>query len=269
LDVASLPVSEFLEETSSITPLHANTSYKLLGVKWWGGGTFIREEKTGRRIKARKLNKVSAGLIIYNRLFAFRGSFAIVPPEHEGGYVSGEFPTFKVREDVGSAQLVAKYIVHCFLSPQFLAHVDKDSTGSTKTSRNRYKSHRFLQMRVPFPKTVPALERVVRLLEMATVLRFEQENVAAELKALTESLARMLPQPPVASDTITPGMIEFFPERTPSSAEPMQAEVLAAPKGKKTKKVAASPKKGNKVPATAKKIKKTKKKAQAKGKSKV
>jgi type I restriction enzyme M protein len=250
LDAVALPISDFIEAISSTTRLEAGTLYKLLGVKWWGGGTFIREEKTGKKIKAKKLNKVSAGWIIYNRLFAFRGSFAIVPAEHDGCCVSGEFPTFKVRDDIGKQERVARYIVHCFLSPQFLANVDRDSTGSTKTSRNRYKSNRFLQMRALFPKRLDSLEFIVRLLDKAMTLRFEQGQVAAELKELTASLSRLLSQPASVTDAPAQGTVEYLPERSNASqAAPAQAAASAevkpkkGKKGKKSKKVAAKQKK--------------------------
>jgi len=42
--------------------------------QWRGGGAFVREEKLGKEIKAKKLNRASAGWLTYNRLFAFRGS---------------------------------------------------------------------------------------------------------------------------------------------------------------------------------------------------
>ncbi|MFI5087748.1 MAG: restriction endonuclease subunit M, partial [Terriglobales bacterium] len=129
LDGAARPVSEFLEEVANVERVKPDAVYRQLGVKWWGGGTFVRAENLGKKIKATKLNKVSTGWVIYNRLFAFRGSFAIVPSEHNNAYVSGEFPTFRVRDDVSEAQLVAQYIVHTFLSPQLLAQVDRDSTG--------------------------------------------------------------------------------------------------------------------------------------------
>ncbi|MBZ5526058.1 MAG: N-6 DNA methylase [Acidobacteriia bacterium] len=227
LDGVPLRVSQFLQEVSDPERVLPDRVYKQLGVRWWGGGTFVREENAGRNISAPRLNKVSGGWVIYNRLFAFRGSFAVVAPEHNNCYASNEFPTFKMREDVKEAQLVAQYIVHLFLSPQFLSQVDRDSTGSTKTSRNRYKSDRFLSMMLMFPKRIETLRNVVDLMNRASGLRFRQEQLTEQLKELSDSLARMLPHPVSQQQTsAAPAAVEFLPERSPeadsSVSEPKQ-----------------------------------------------
>ena len=107
--------------------------HRLLGVRWWGEGAFVREQKLGRQLRG-QVFRVSAGNLIYNRLFAFRGSFASVSPELDGCFASGEFPTFRVRPDVKGSELLFRYIARVLNSPQTLAVVDRESTGSTKTS---------------------------------------------------------------------------------------------------------------------------------------
>jgi type I restriction enzyme M protein len=47
-------------------------------------------------------------------------------------------PTFRPKSDVMHGDLLSRYIVHCLNSPQYLAVIDAESTGSTKTSRNRF-----------------------------------------------------------------------------------------------------------------------------------
>ncbi len=93
-------LSELIEEVSEKITIEENSLYKVLGVRWWGGGVFAREEKFGRDIKAKYLYKVHSGNIIYNRLFAFRGSFALLTDEYDDGYVSNEFPMFRVKNVV-------------------------------------------------------------------------------------------------------------------------------------------------------------------------
>src|SRR5262249_49798067 len=98
----SVTLGDILEEYRVREKVESDSSYSLLGVRWWGAGVFVREEKSGREIKGSHLYRVSPDLIIYNRLFAFRGSFAIVAREHDGSYVSSEFPTFKMKPLVTS-----------------------------------------------------------------------------------------------------------------------------------------------------------------------
>lgn len=73
--------------------------YKLIGVKWYGEGTFHRETVRGSEISATYLYPVIPNALIYNRLFAWKESFAIVPPDHENHFVSGEFPQFVAKEN--------------------------------------------------------------------------------------------------------------------------------------------------------------------------
>jgi hypothetical protein len=169
--------------------------YRLLGVRWWGEGAFVREEKRGRDIKAKLLHRVSSGWIIYNRLFAFRGSFAVTTNDHEGCYASGEFPTFTVRPSIKDAELLTQYIVHCLNSPQYLKIVDKQSTGSTKQSRNRFNQELFVDLVIQRPKSSADLRRVVKLLDMASAMRTEQEKLLQSTKSLREGVFGMLPPP--------------------------------------------------------------------------
>jgi hypothetical protein len=50
--------------------LESEKEYKLLGVKSYGNGCFFREEKLGKNIKAKQLNKVNTDQFIYSRLGA-------------------------------------------------------------------------------------------------------------------------------------------------------------------------------------------------------
>jgi type I restriction enzyme S subunit len=78
-------------------PVLPKVEYRLLGVRWYAEGAFHRETVTSETTEARQLQPVSAGDLIYNRLFAWKGSFGIVPPELDGAFVSGEFPMFCAR----------------------------------------------------------------------------------------------------------------------------------------------------------------------------
>src|ERR1039458_2853917 len=72
--------------------------YELLGVRWYGQGPFHRETGVGGEIKASRLFEVRAGDFIYNRLFAWKGSFGVIGLDLDGSFVSGEFPVFQVDE---------------------------------------------------------------------------------------------------------------------------------------------------------------------------
>jgi type I restriction enzyme S subunit len=116
-------------------------SYKLLGVRWYGNGPFIRETVTNETSKATRLFPVQPGDFIYNRLFAWKGSFGLITQELDGCFVSSEFPLFRVKHDRLDAALLN--LIMC--QPSKWAQIEIESTGSTSVSRNRWKEDRFLE----------------------------------------------------------------------------------------------------------------------------
>lgn len=188
-------LGDILDEVGEKVRLNPSEQYKQLGVRWWGGGTFVREEKFGDQIKAKTLYKAVSGSIIYNRLFAFRGSFAILNKDHDDGYVSNEFPMFLAKPHVDNADTICKYIVHCLNSPQYLSIVDKLSTGSTKQSRNRFSQKLFLSLTINIPVDEKVLETMVAIQDESVRLRFKQEELARHLKEFQENVSGLLPNP--------------------------------------------------------------------------
>ncbi len=191
----SVTLGDLLEESKVREKVELDKNYKLLGVRWWGGGVFIREEKSGREIKGSHLYRVSPGTLVYNRLFAFRGSFALIGIEHEGCYVSSEFPTFIINPLVTDAEAKGQYIIHCLNSPNYLKIVDKLSTGSTKMSRNRFKADRFLAMKIEMPESDDVIKSMVRMLNRADILRVKQQELLDRIKELRDGIGMMLPAP--------------------------------------------------------------------------
>lgn len=63
-------IVKYLRQVKREVRLEDDKEYKLLGVKWYGQGMFLREIKKGREIKADKLYQVKEGDFVYNRLFA-------------------------------------------------------------------------------------------------------------------------------------------------------------------------------------------------------
>ena len=193
LETTDLAIGDFFEPVNNPVKLARDGSYRTLGVRWWGGGTFLKEEKSGSEIKAAKLSQVEAGWIIYNRLFAFRGSFALISVDHDKCFVSNEFPTFKAKGEVKNADTLARYIVHCLNSPQYLLEVDRASTGSTKTSRNRFKEDRFLGMKVAIPTDARKMKTIVELMDRTLFLKLAQAEITEQLSELRDAIGTMLP----------------------------------------------------------------------------
>jgi len=55
---------------------------------------------------ARTLYKTKSGQFIYNRMFTFEGSCALVSDECDGSYISNELPPFEIKSGLASVKLL-------------------------------------------------------------------------------------------------------------------------------------------------------------------
>jgi type I restriction enzyme M protein len=83
--------------------------------------------------------------------------------------------------------------VHCLNSPQYLKIIDAQSTGSTKTSRNRFNEKLFADLTIHIPVSKADLSHVVTLLDRATELRQEQKRLAQLTERLKDGVFELLP----------------------------------------------------------------------------
>lgn len=119
----------------------------MLGVKWYGEGTFHRETVRGDSLSATYVTPVAPKAFIYNRLFAWKGSFAVVPEDHQDCFVSNEFPQFIVDE----RRILPRYLYLFFMCDTTIKSVSASSIGSSAVSRNRFKEEEFLDFEIPLP----------------------------------------------------------------------------------------------------------------------
>jgi type I restriction enzyme S subunit len=94
---------ELLRQVDTRVRVEATGNYKMAGVKWYGEGVFHRETVSGNGMSANHVTPLVPGALIYNRLFAWKESFAVVPPELGDCFVSNEFPQFVTDSDRLSA----------------------------------------------------------------------------------------------------------------------------------------------------------------------
>ncbi|MFQ5592639.1 MAG: restriction endonuclease subunit S [Anaerolineae bacterium] len=135
---------------------------------------YVKEEKLGIEIRATKLFAVKPGDFVYNRLFAWKGSFAVAQPEHEGCLVSNEFPCFELDRE----RISPKFLWLYFSRESAWLEALGLSSGSTPTSRNRLKEGQFLQMQIPLPPLDEQRRIVARVEELAALI-----NEAQDLRA--------------------------------------------------------------------------------------
>jgi type I restriction enzyme, S subunit len=159
----------------------------MLGARWYAGGLYIKDTLTGVEIQASRVYRVDEGDFVYNRLFAWKGSFALATRENQDCYVSNEFPCFRIRPDRLSGQYLQRYLSRSSTWDEALGL----STGGTPTSRNRLKEEAFLAMCIPLPplaeqrRVVERIEALAAKVEEAKRLR---QEATGEANALTKSI---------------------------------------------------------------------------------
>jgi type I restriction enzyme, S subunit len=176
------PLGELLSQIKRPMKLVKDQSYTNLGVKWYALGLFSKEAQLGGQIKAKTLFQVKEGDFIYNRLFAWKGAFALVGKEHDGLFVSGEFPTFQVKDKLNSS-----YLKWFFSLPNIWENISAKSSGTSQTSRLRLKERDFLEIRIPLP-SLSEQAHIVYLLNEADSLRQFRSQANARMEDFVPAL---------------------------------------------------------------------------------
>ena len=155
-----------------------------MGVKWYAGGVFERERRLGKAIAAKQLNRVEEGDFVYNRLFAWKGSFAVVGNGYAGGYVSGEFPVLRAKPGL----ILEEFLYRYFSRPQVWKQIEHQSTGTTSVSRNRWKEEQLFAWHISLP---PLHEqgRIVAILHAVDEAINANGEVIARMRDLKKALA--------------------------------------------------------------------------------
>jgi len=133
------PLGEVLTPVSRPESVEPEKTYRILGAHWYAEGLYTKDIKPGSAIQANKVYKVEKGDFVYNRLFAWKGSFAVASKENHGCYVSNEFPCFTINHGLADGQFLWRY----FCRASVWEHALGLSTGGTPTSRNRLKEDKF------------------------------------------------------------------------------------------------------------------------------
>lgn len=182
-----VPLGELLARVSRAEAVDPSMAYRLLGAHWYAKGLYIKDVKPGSEIRAQKLFRVEEGDFVYNRLFGWKGSFAIATRDDHGCYVSNEFPCFSLDLHRLDPQYLWRYFSRSMLWQEALGL----SAGGTPTSRNRLKEESLLSLRIPLPppaeqrRIVARIEELAAKIEEARALR-QQSVQAAEALALSE-----------------------------------------------------------------------------------
>ncbi|MBI4456482.1 MAG: restriction endonuclease subunit S [Acidobacteria bacterium] len=174
---------ELLTPVSRPEVVDPEAIYHILGAHWYAQGLYTKNVTAGSEIQAKVVYRVQQGDFVYNRLFGWKGSFAVATDGNHGCYVSNEFPCFTVHQDRADGRYIWRY----FSLPSVWNEVLSLSAGGTPTSRNRLKEEQLLAMKLPLPpldeqrRIVSRIEELATKIEQAKSLRKHIEKDSHEL----------------------------------------------------------------------------------------
>lgn len=139
------PLREVLEPADCSVAVDPTLNYPMIGVRSFGKGAFASADLQGSQTRYTTLRKVRQGMVIYPKLMAWEGAFAVVPPKLDGHHASPEFVAFDVGPEASD-----RYLSHLVSWDGFRDALATSSTG-TNARRRRLQAADFLAHRVPLP----------------------------------------------------------------------------------------------------------------------
>jgi type I restriction enzyme S subunit len=168
-----VPFREIMRPNQRPYMLAPDEDANLVGMRLYGEGPFHRELKPAISIMKKSHFLIREGDVIYNKLFAWKGTFGIVPPELDGMYVSDKFPTYELDK----SRVSHRYLAWFFRHPGVWDQARAMSTGSAALSKLTLNPPRFLDLILPLPdlaeqeRTVDWLEGLAARVSEASALR--------------------------------------------------------------------------------------------------
>ncbi len=140
--------------------------YNCVGVRWYGMGAFIREKLLGGEISRKQQWIIQSGDVVYNKLFAWKGAFAMADKAVDGCIVSDKFPTYRVNTELVDPRWLGYY----FKMPLLAQQAEALSKGAAAISKLTLNPPQFWELSIPLPPLV------------------EQRRIAARLEKLSDQI---------------------------------------------------------------------------------
>lgn len=192
----SVQFGKFLRPNVRPYMLAADEDANLVGMRLYGKGPFHRELKPATRIAKKSHFVIKSGDVIFNKLFAWKGTFGIVPPALDNMFVSDKFPTYELDR----SQVDEGFLRWYFCYPPLWEEARRMSTGSAALSKLTLNPPKFLLLTIPLPTLSEQKRIVTRLNELsgqlgeARALRHNASEVSqALLRALLNNLSIRYP----------------------------------------------------------------------------
>lgn len=185
---------EFLAPNSRPYTLGPTEDASLVGMRLYGSGPFRRELKPALQITKKSHFVIRTGDVIYNKLFAWKGTFGIVPAELDGMFVSDKFPTYELDR----SKVDENYLCWFFRHPDVWEQARLMSTGSAAISKLTLNPPKFLDLKIPLPANLEEQRRIAAWIESmagkVTKAQLLRDQTREESEALNRSGASSILQ---------------------------------------------------------------------------
>lgn len=180
--------AEFLSPNLRPYTLGATEDANLVGVRWYGEGPFHRELKPAIKIAKKTHFRINEGDVIYNKLFAWKGTFGLVPASLHGMFVSDKFPTYELNR----SRISARFLNWYFRYPPLWEQAREKSTGSAAVSKLTLNPPKFLELRLSAPETLADQNAIADRLDAQAAriseIRDLKTVAETEIKALSQAI---------------------------------------------------------------------------------
>ena len=163
-DHPELRLKDIVRQVRRAVKPKTDETYKLVGVRLYGAGARIQGKFSGATLQAPSLYRVEHGDIIYNKMWASKGTFALIGSDIGACFSTSEYPAFQAID--GNSP---DFIFRVLSQPRFWSRAEAWSSGST--DRTRLNPTDFLTLPIPVP--APSEQRAI-----AEVLRSVEEAIA-------------------------------------------------------------------------------------------
>lgn len=166
---------EFLRRVERKFTIDDSVVYSCVGVRGHGIGAFVRERLLGMSIARKKQWIIRSGDVVYNKLFAWRGSFAIADESVDGCIVSDKFPTYTIEK----CSIDPRFLGFYFRTPEIAQQALRLSKGSAAISKLTLNPPEFWDLTIPMPpleeqqRIVMRIEELAARIERARLLRHQ------------------------------------------------------------------------------------------------
>jgi type I restriction enzyme S subunit len=174
---------EILERVDRKFMIDDATEYSRVGVRWYGNGAFIRDRALGDDIGRKQQWIIRAGDVVYNKLFAWKGAFAVADDSVDGHLVSDKFPTYALD----TAKVDSRYLAHYFRTHPLAFQAERLSKGAAAISKLTLNPPQFWDLTIPLPPLAEQ-QRLVATLDDAEAKLTEAQGLRADAEAEVAAL---------------------------------------------------------------------------------